>query len=75
MNDELMMAMWKCNQKRAVVTFKSGMELKGFVDTFESRDDNDGEASICFEGNNGAMLIIDESDLDAIRPDEQDDEA
>ncbi len=63
MNDTIMKKMADCDQCDAEVTFNDGRRLKGFVDVFESRYDNDGDASICFAGDNGEMLIIEESDI------------
>lgn len=68
MNDEILEAMEDCEQQNVVVKLTSGEELKGYVDVFESRYDNDGEASICFAGEDGQMLILEESDIAEIRP-------
>lgn len=45
------------------LVYKDGRKLKGYIDTYESRYDNDGEASICFEGEHGEMLIVEEHEL------------
>jgi hypothetical protein len=46
-----------------ILVYKDGHKLKGYIDTYESRYDNDGEASICFAGENGEMLIVEEHEL------------
>lgn len=63
MNDEIMRKMADCDQCSVEVIFKDGRKLNGFVDVFETRYDNDGEASICFAGDEGEMLIIEESEI------------
>lgn len=68
MNDKILEAMEDCEQQNVVVKLTSGEEIRGFVDVFESRYDNDGEASICFAGEDGQMLILEESDIAEIRP-------
>ena len=70
MNDEIMEMMGDCEKKHVTVEMKDGRTLHGFVDVFESRYDNDGEASICFAGDKGEMLIIEESDISSITPDD-----
>lgn len=67
MSDQILSAMEDCEQQNVVVSLSDGKELHGFVDVFESRYDNDGEASICFAGDDGEMLILEESDIVAIR--------
>lgn len=67
MNDKLMKEMYECQQKMATVITSDGRTLHGFVDVFETRYDNDGEASICFAGDGGAMLILEESDIKSIK--------
>ena len=62
-NDQIMEKMSESCQHNAAVKFVDGKVLDGFVDTFESRYDNDGEASICFAGVNGEMLIIEEQEI------------
>ena len=63
MNDLIMRKMGECCASNAVVIFSDGSKLRGYVDTYESRYDNDGEASICFAGENGEMLIIEEHEI------------
>lgn len=58
MNDQVMRKMCECCGCNAIATFLDGSTLIRYVDTYESRYDNDGEASICFAGENGEMLII-----------------
>lgn len=48
---------------RTTLVYKDGGRVKGFIDTYESRYDNDGEASVCFAGENGDMLIVEEHEL------------
>ena len=67
MNDEIMEQMGDCEQRDVEIVLKNGNKIKGFVDVYESRYDNDGEASICFAGDNGEMLIIEEGEIESIR--------
>lgn len=67
MNDEIMKKMAECEQKNVEIAFKTGKVLTGYVDVFESRYDNDGEASICFAGDGGEMIIIEESEIEEIK--------
>lgn len=56
--------MEQSEQKQIKYVDKDGVERKGYVDVFESSYDNDdGEASICFAGEDGEMLIVYESDI------------
>ena len=71
MNDAIIEKMWDCEQYRAVVSLADGRVLHGFVDVFESRYDNDGEASICFASEDGEMLILEESDILDIRKEDE----
>lgn len=66
MNDSIMEKMADSEGKNVKLIFKDGKELEGYVDVYESRYDNDGDASICFAGNNGDMLIVEESELENI---------
>lgn len=68
LNDEIMYKMDDCVQMNVLLSFKDGRQMEGYVDTFESRYDNDGEASICFAGVNGEMLIVEESEIADITP-------
>lgn len=63
MNDQVMRKMGECCGCNVIVTFSDGSTQIGYVDTYESRYDNDGEASICFAGENGEMLIIEEHEI------------
>ncbi|MBQ4121609.1 MAG: hypothetical protein IJD35_06310 [Clostridia bacterium] len=58
--------MIQSEQKQIKYVDKDGVEHKGYVDVYESRYDNDGEASICFAGENGEMLIVYESEIESI---------
>lgn len=63
MNDVILEKMQDAEQCNATIVYKDGSRLKGYVDVYESRYDNDGEASICFAGENGEMLIVEEHEL------------
>lgn len=65
--DTLLLFMAESDQCRIEYTDKSGVIHTGFVEVYESRDDNDGEASLCFAGDNGEMLIVEESDIADIK--------
>lgn len=58
--------MIQSEQKRIKYVDKGGVEHTGYVDVYESRYDNDGEASICFAGEDGEMLIVYESEIESI---------
>lgn len=58
--------MEQSEQKQIKYVGKDGVEHKGYVDVFESRYDNDGEASICFAGEDGEMLIVYESEIESL---------
>lgn len=58
--------MMESDQKRIEYTDKSGIKHIGYVDAAKSRDDNDGEASLCFTGSTGEILIVIESQIAAI---------
>lgn len=58
--------MIQSEQKRIKYVDKGGAEHTGYVDVYESRYDNDGEASICFAGEDGEMLIVYESEIESI---------
>ena len=66
MNDDILEKMRDAEQCNVTLIFRNGNRLKGYVDVFESRYDNDGEASICFAGENGEMLIVEEHELEDI---------
>ena len=55
--------MMKSDQERIEYTDKSGIKHIGYVYVAESRDNNDGKASLCFMGSTGEMLIVNESDI------------
>lgn len=55
--------MMESDQERIEYTDKSGIKHIGYVDVTKSRDNNDGEASLCFMGNTGEMLIVNESHI------------
>lgn len=63
MNDEIMEKMGDYEQEYVELVYRDGKRLKGYIDVYSSRYDNDGEASICFSGENGEMLIVEESEL------------
>lgn len=63
MNDEIIEKMEDAQQYDVTLVYKDGHKLKGFVDVYESRYDNDGEASICFAGEHGERLIVEEHEL------------
>ena len=69
MNNVIMEQMAECEQHMVTVTTNDGRKIHGYVDVFESRYDNDGEASICFAGDGGQMLILEESDIRSIAAD------
>lgn len=64
---ELLEIMEESDQRRIEYTDKNGIARTGYVDVYESRDDNEGEASLCFAGDEGEMLIVNESDITNIR--------
>lgn len=64
---EILKVMERCEQERIEYTDKNGAVHTGFVDVYESRYDNEGEASLCFVGDNGEMLIVEESDITEIK--------
>lgn len=66
MNDEIMIKMSDFQQENVDIVLKNGEKLHGFIDVFESRYDNDGEASICFASDDGKMLIIEEGEIENI---------
>ena len=70
MNDAIMEQMAECEQRMVTVVTSEGKTLHGYVDVFETRYDNDGEASICFAGDKGDMLILEESDIKSITADD-----
>ena len=63
MNDSILDKMYDAEQCNVTLVYKDGHKLKGYVDVYESRYDNDGEASICFAGEHGEMLIVWEHEL------------
>lgn len=63
---DLLHLMSQSEQQRIRYTDKSGNIREGFVDVFETRYDNDGEASICFAGDSGEMLIVYESEIKSL---------
>lgn len=63
MSQAILHKMSDAAQCNVTLVYKDGHKLKGFVDTYESRYDNDGEASICFAGEHGEMLIVEEHEL------------
>lgn len=65
--DEILEIMEESDQERIEYTDKDGVTRTGYVDVFESRYDNDGEASLCFAGDEGEMLIVYESDIAEIK--------
>lgn len=71
MNDNIMNKMADYEQQDVLLTFNDGKKIEGYIDVFESRYDNDGEASICFAGVHGEMLIVEESEIADISPLEQ----
>ena len=66
MRDSVMKQMAECEQSVVTIVTDDGKTLHGYVDVFESRYDNDGEASICFAGDDGEMLILEEHDIKSI---------
>lgn len=70
MADSIIDKMADAQQCDAILVYKDGHKLKGFVDVYESRYDNDGDASICFEGEHGERLIVEEHELDDVIIDE-----
>ena len=72
MTDAILLKMSDGCQCNVTLVYKDGKRLKGFIDTYESRYDNDGEASVCFAGEDGEMLIVEEHELaDVIVEDEE----
>ena len=63
MADAILLKMSDGCQRNVTLVYKDGRRAKGFIDTYESRYDNDGEASVCFAGENGEMLIVEEHEL------------
>lgn len=66
MDDRILDKMYDAEQCNATLVFKDGRTLHGYVDVYESRYDNDGEASICFAGENGENTIVYESELEDV---------
>lgn len=66
MDDSIILKMSDACQHNVTLVFKDGRKQRGFVDTYDSRYDNDGEASICVDGGNGENTIIEESELEDI---------
>lgn len=64
---EILKIMEESDQRRIEYTDKNGIVHTGYVDVYESRDDNEGDASLCFAGDEGEMLIVNESDITNIR--------
>lgn len=64
---EILEIMEESDQRRIEYIDKNDITYKGYVDVYESRDDNEGEASLCFAGDEGEMLIVNESDIVDIR--------
>ena len=64
---EILKIMEESDQRRIEYTDKNGIVRTGYVDVYESRYDNEGEASLCFAGDEGEMLIVNESDITYIR--------
>ena len=72
LNDEVMEKMGDAEGHSVTLVYRDGSRLKGIVDVYESRYDNDGEASICFSAEDGRGLIVDEHELsDVIIEDEK----
>ena len=71
--DEIRDIMEDGQQGRIEYIDKDGVKHTGYVDVYESpydngdEDGNDGEASICFDGDNGEMLVVFESEIQKIR--------
>ena len=65
-SEEILEKMSDSEGKHISLTFSNGNILDGYVDVFSTRYDNDGEASICFAGENGEMLVVEESDIEDI---------
>lgn len=65
-SEEILEKMSDSEGKHISLTFSNGNILDGYVDVFSTRYDNDGEASICFAGENGEMLVVEESDIENI---------
>lgn len=66
MEDSIRFKMSEGAQCNVTLVYRDGTQLNGFIDTYESRYDNDGEASICFAGENGEMFIVEEHEIDDI---------
>lgn len=64
---EILKIMEESDQRRIEYTDKNGIVRTGYVDVYESIYDNEGEASLCFAGDEGEMLIVNESDITYIR--------
>lgn len=62
-NEQILALMEQSEQHHIEYTDTNGVVRRGFVDVYESRYENDGEASICFAGDEGEMLIVEESDI------------
>ena len=62
-NEQIIELMEQSEQHHIEYTDTDGVVRSGFVDVYESRYNNDGEASICFAGDDGEMLIVEESDI------------
>lgn len=71
MNDEILLKMSDGCQCNVTLVFTDGRELKGFIDNYESRYDNDGEASICFATEDGDLILVEEHELADIIIDEE----
>lgn len=66
MTDEILLKMSDGCQSNVTLVYKDGRRVRGFIDTYESRYDNDGEASICFANEDGELLIVEEHELDDV---------
>ena len=73
MNDKIIEKMEDAQLYDATLVYKDGHELKGYVVVYETRYDNDnGEASFCFDGEHGEKLIVEEHELADVIVDKDD---
>lgn len=66
MNDVVMEQMAECVHENVIISLRDGRKRKGFIDVFESRFDNDSEASVFIIEETGIGLLLEESDIASV---------
>lgn len=67
---DIISIMEESQQRRIAYTDKSGEKYTGFVDVFESafdNEDDEGEATICVQRDDGKNVIVGESEIASIK--------